>query len=469
MNRWSSGFLKACFTLLFLGRLAPATGQQEFASIQLGEKNIETYSIAPDDTGLLCFAFYKKHVLNFYIINARGEVVQRTTAPFDYNPEIQAVSYNNESFLFYYTPKSAKREGDLAALVVDKTSGKLSTPVPYYFKLTKSEEPMGQLTDGKDFFILHYDKVRNKIKVIKPAAQGAESKEFSFPLPLDPSLIKSGFFWTVPYGVKSIYHYQAPQKAYLQKGSIYLTFDIPQQFKTFVLQLDWDKGTTQLVQVPEKGLAAGASSNTFLYDDKLFRLTLDKIRLDLSVYSLKDLSLLRNFSYSPADPIAINKGPIYNEDIATGNFKTIGDMRNDKLFKTLSSGNASLFVDPAPKGHVRITMGSFNANSSGVSVGGAFGSFGQGLGVSIGGGKQISGTRQGSTFFDAFLSYPSLDIAEALPRELPVLNDLIQGYFSSTKESPEFVRIYDYPETTTHLTYIDSRNAQLKIISFPRY
>ncbi len=469
MNRWTTPYLKPWITLLFLMQLLSAAGQQEFASIQLGEKNIETYSIAADDTGLLCFTFYKKHVLNFYIINAQGEVLQRTTAPFDYSPEIQAVSYNNESFLFYYTPKSAKREGDLGALVVDKISGKLAAPVQYHLALAKNEEAIGQLADGKVFFTLHYDKTRNKIKVVKPTLQGIESKEFSFPLPLDPSLIKSGFFWSEPYGVKSIYHYQAPQKGYLQNGSIYLTFDIYQQFKTYVLKLDWDKGTSQLVQVPENGMATGASSNTFLYDDKLFRLTLDKIRLDLSIYNMGDLSLLKNFSYSPADPISINKGPVYNEDIASGDFKTIGDIRNEKLFKTLASGNASLFVDAAPKGHIRITLGAFNANSSGVSVGGAFGSIGQGLGVSIGGGKQISGSRQGSTFFDAFLSYPSLDIAEALPRELPVLNDLIQGYFSSVKESPEFVRIYDYPQSTTHLTYIDSRNAQLKIISFPRY
>lgn len=469
MNGWLTLVLKSWITLLFLVQLIPAAGQQEFASIQLGEKNIETYSIVTDDTGLLCFTFYKKRVLNFYIINQRGEVLQRTTAPFDYSPEVQAVGYNNDSFLFYYTPKSAKREGDIGVLVVDKISGKLASPAQHRFGLTKNEEVIGQLSDGKVFFILHYDKTRNKIKVVKPTLEDAESKEFSFPLPLDPSLIKSGFFWTELYGVKSIYHYQAPQKGYLRQGSIYLTFDLPQQFKTYVLKLDWDKGTSHLFQVPENGLAAGASANSFLYDDKLFRLTLDKIRLDLSVYRMDDLSLLKNFSYSLAESIAINKGPVYNEDIATGNFKTIGDIRNEKLFKTLSSGNASLFVDPAPQGHIRITMGAFNANSSGVSVGGAFGSFGQGLGVSIGGGKQLSGTRQGSTFFDAFLTYPSLDISEALPKDLPVLNDLIQGYFSSVKESPEFVRIYDYPETTTHLTYIDSRNAQLKIISFPRY
>ena len=461
--------LKSLIPLFLVAFSIPAAAQQEFASIQLGEKNIDKYAVVTDDTGLLCFTFYKKKILNFYIIDQQGKVVQRSTAPFDYDPEIQATGYHASSFLIYYTPKSAKREGDLGALVVDKLSGKVSAPVYYRFELTKNDEAIGQLTDGKDLFLLYYDKTRNKIKVVKPTQQDVEIKEFSFPLPLDPSLMKSGFFWVEPYGVKSIYHYQAPQKGYLQKGIIYLTFDIPQQFKTYVLKLDWHMGTTQLLQAPEKGLAAGTSSNTFLYDQKLFRLTLDKLRLDLSVYNMDDLSLLKNFSYSPADPITLNKGPVYHEDVATGNFKTIGDIRNEKLFKTLASGNAALFVDPAPKGNIRITLGAFNANASGVSVGGAFGSIGQGLGVSIGGGKQISGTRQGSTFFDAFLAYPSLDIADALPRELPVLNDLIQGHFSSVKESPEFVRIYDYLQATTHLTYIDSRNAQLKIISFPRY
>ena len=100
-------------------------------------------------------------------------------------------------------------------------------------------------------------------------------------------------------------------------------------------------------------------------------------------------------------------------------------------------------------------------NEPGQNVAGSFGKVG---GIVLGGSKQLSGTRQGSIYFKAFLTYPDLDISSH--KNLTSVNDRIQTYLLSHSIRTSSTRIYNYLENDLHLTYLDNRNGKLKIIEF---
>jgi len=460
-----NGLIKFQLLLIFFGLFLPVYGQHEFASIQLSEKNIRDYVMVSDEEGNVSILFYKKPYLFFYIIDKNGEVLHQVKEPFKYNPSLLGATYNKNSYIFYYKPRSIKKEGDIAAFIIDKANGKFKGHENFFLKSDRNEELIGQLSNGKEFYVLIGSKSSKELKIAKLERDQPDIRSFQYPAPINQSIvINNSILYVDPSANKSIYNYQAANKAYLKDGKIYFTFDLPKQFKTYVWMINWKQAVSKLLKYPQKKLVFGSTSNSFLYDDKLLRITFDKARLDLSIFEIGSGLLIKNYSYTGEKPININKGPIYNEDETTGKFRTLPAIKNSKLFKALSNGTASIYVNKIDDDNVMLTIGTYNASSSGVSVGGALGSFGKVGGIVLGGSKQLSGTRQGSIYFKAFLTYPDLDISSH--KNLTSISDRIQTYLLSHRIRISSARIYNYLENDLHLTYLDNRNGKLKIIEF---
>ena len=111
-GRWIFKIVKFRIVILLLGFCFTAYGQHEFASIQLPAKNVENYLMVPDDEGRICLLYYKKSFLFFFIIGQNGEVQHQVKQPFKYDPHLLGGGYNSNSFIFYYEPKSTKKEAE---------------------------------------------------------------------------------------------------------------------------------------------------------------------------------------------------------------------------------------------------------------------------------------------------------------------------------------------------------------------
>ena len=309
------GLIKFQLLFIFLGLFLPVYGQHEFASVQLSEKNIGDYLMVSDEEGNVSMLFYKKPYLFFYIIDKHGEVQHQVKEPFKYNPSLLGATYNRNSYIFYYKPRAIKKDGDIAAFIIDKPNGKFKRHENFFLKSDRNEELIGQLSNGKEFYVLIGSKSNKELKIAKLEGDQPDIRSFQYPAPINQSIvINNSILYVDPSANKSIYNYQAVNKVYLKDGNIYFTFDLPKQFKTYVWMINWKQAVSKLLKYPQKKLVFGSTSNSFLYDDKLLRITFDKARLDLSIFEIGSGLLIKNYSYTGEKPININKGPIYNED-----------------------------------------------------------------------------------------------------------------------------------------------------------
>jgi len=453
----------AIITSLLFSQLGFA--QNEFATVQLPSKLIDNYWIIPDDQGNICVQYFKRPNLYFDIINKSGERVKQIQQPFKYLPTIFAGNYSNGKFQFYYEPRSRKKEGDIGAFTINRDEAKFEKQMRYDLKASNSEEFIGHFNEGNKIYLFIQVRGTNLIRIAMLNGQ-SESEVKNFPA---PELLKSAFksydpfVFVNPLAPKSIYGFQSTKKVYSDDGKFYFTFDQKEQFNTQIWTIDWEEGTAELTKTPDKKMVFGRSSNSFLYENSLFRWTVDEVKVDLSVYDLNGKDSVRTYNKTGEGDIPFQTGSIKFID-EYGAQHSITTMKNDKLFKSFSNGNPSVFVERINDSNIKVTAGAFNEMATGLSIGGGLGSFGRAGGISIGGSRQLTGTRRGSTFIHSFLTYPSLDISEG--DNLLTPNERIFRYLDNNRRNITTSKIYSYNDQIFHLAYLDYNEAKLQIVEF---
>ena len=441
--------------------------QNEFGSIQLPSRYLDNYWIVPDDAGNLCVQYYKKPNVHFIIIDKTGNQLAEIRHSFKYEPSILAGNYVNGAFQFYYVPRSRKKEGTLAAFIVDPAKDQLKDQIRYDLLTSRSEEIIGHFKDEQSLYLVISVKNGNIIRVVNlEGAPDPEMHTYSVPPPVEKIFSNpEPFLFVNPLALKSVYDYQANKKVYFNQGRIYFTFDNRQQFKTFMWEIDPRSDDSKLTNVPNADLIFGRTSNSFLHNNKLYRFTADQVKIDLSIYDLNGKDSVASFTHQGEGEISFKVGSIWFID-EYGSQQSIPQMKNDKLFKTLSNGNAAVFVERINDSNVKVTMGAFNEMASGLSIGGGFGSIGRSGGIAIGGSKQLTGTRRGSTFIHTYLRSPDFRLSK--DDNLLTPNERIFRYLDKNRRSIHSSKVYDYSEETVHLSFVDPENGKLKIVEFAK-
>ncbi len=452
-------------TMIFL--VNQGFAQNQFASLQLPSKYTEDYWIIPDDKGNICVQYYKKRNAHFIIIDKQGNKLKEIRHPFKYKPPVFAGNFSNGTFQFYYEPRSRKKEGDVGAFIVDPASDELKQQLRYDLRASRSEEFMGHFSDENAVYSIISVRSSNTIRVVSLTGEpNPETTTYTSPAILEKDFRSvDPFLFVNPSSLKSIYNYQANKKVYFIKGNLYFTFDHREQFKTNLWKINLSDKTSELINIPQKKLVFGRSSNSFLHQDKLYRFTVDQVKIDLSVYDMQGRDSVVSFNHTGDGQIPFKKGPVRFID-EYGAQQTITELKNDKLFKTFSNGNASLFVERINNNNIKVTMGAFNETASGLSIGGGFGSFGSRGGISIGGSKQLTGTKRGSTFFHSYLSVPALVVSP--DDDLLTSNERIFRYLDTNRRDVSSSKVYSYNKETIHLAYVDPNEAKLKIVEFSK-
>ena len=442
-------------------------GQNKFTEVQLPSRSTENYWIVPDDEGNLCIQYFKKPYLYFKLIDSRGELVEEIKEPFKYRPEVFAGGYSNGKFNFYYRPRSKKKEGDLGAFSIHSSSREY-TQQRHDIRASKSEDFIGHFIGDNGVYLMISVRGGNLIRIAKlDGGMKPEVKNFTA-----PALIEKAFsaqyplLFVNPLAPKSVYSFQSTRKVFFENDRFYFTFDHPEQFKTFIWEVDWEENTSGLRSIPEKKLVFGTSSNSYIHQGNLYRFTVDQVKIDLSIYDLISGDSLTTYTHTGETKIPFQSGPInFIDEFGTQN--RIQTMRNDKLFKQLSNGNAAVFVERINNSNAKVTLGAFNEVSTGLSIGGGFGSFGRAGGVSIGGSRQLTGTRRGSTFIHTYLTSPHLELSGD-NEDLLTPNERIFRYLDKNRRNITVSKVYSYDEDRIHLAYIDYNEAKLQIIEFSR-
>ncbi|MCZ6521932.1 MAG: hypothetical protein O6848_10605 [Bacteroidetes bacterium] len=456
------------FLLIFLTAFR-VQAQDEFAKIPLPHKSVDKFYQVADNDGNICYLMYRKSQLYFYFINSYGELVKEVKVPHKGLPEITNTHFTDKSFMFFYQPRSVKKEGHIAALIIDKTTGEFTKHTQYKL-LGPKEEMITSFGQNGHFYIMTAQRKTGIIWLTKFVNETTiEKKQFTYKLPLTYDLLSQAqTFLPVDRMIrKSIFLFSSGQKLYVNGNYIYFTFDDPRYLKTFIWAINWEQGTSEIISIPEKNIGIGTSSNSILNGNKLFRLTLDKDHMDLSVYNLHNGELADNFDYAGSERIKIKKGPIYSIYELERRFGQESEADMTRIYKIFSKGMASIYVDDEFNGIIKLTMGSYNPTSSGLSIGGAFGSFGSNVGISIGGSKQLTGVKQGSYFFNSYLTFPDLEIYSEGRTTATERINLYENKLNLQPSSTFYYREYYYIDKV-HYAYVDRKDRSVKIIQFAR-
>jgi len=455
------------FLLGFLGILLTniALGQNTFVQLPLPHKHIDKFSIIADDAGNVCVQFFRKPYLYFYLINANGEVVEEIKEARRKEPEILFSRFTKNNFIFYYKPRKVKRHGHIAAFIIDKKTRDFKEFTGFEALKNSREEILRYLSDQKNGYVMIGNNKTQEISILKFTGETKlERKTFIYTPPLSYQLLANSNVFTLDdrYIRKSTYLYHFGNKIYLENDNIYFTFDGSNYLKTFIWKIAWDDGTAETFSLPKDKIVAGTSSNSYLFNNQLYRLTLDKNMLDLSVYDLNSGDLTKKYNYKQGESLKIKSGPVYSIYELENRVIVQDESNSERIFKIFSKGIASIYVSDHSSNYLQLTLGAYNPTSTGISVGGVLGSFGSVAGVAISGSQQLTGIRQGSTFFNADLTFPDLKI---FPDETGLSTPQRINQFENTRESDILYFKEYYYQDFVHFAYIN-RNRTFRIVEF---
>jgi len=237
------------------------SSQNEFASVQLPAKRMDSYWVIPDDQGSICIQYFKKPYIYFEIYSRNGSRTVQIKEPFKYPPEIIGGTFSEGKYGFYYKPRSAKKDGDIGAFIIDGISHELFEIQKHHIRSINAEEISGYLDNRTDFFVFIEIRGSSKLKIVRlNPLEKMEARQFDL-----PDMISKLFpaaeptLFVDPLAPKSIYNYQLKKKAYLKGRNIILTFDQKAQFKTYLWKIYWNSNNTELTSLPEEKMIFGKS------------------------------------------------------------------------------------------------------------------------------------------------------------------------------------------------------------------
>jgi hypothetical protein len=188
--------------------------------------------------------------------------------------------------------------------------------------------------------------------------------------------------YSLENNIKSSY---PDKKLYYHHDKIFMTFDEPAC--THLIEIDplaHKSSYKKLNFALEKGNAArNKQGNSFLYDNRLFRVTISPEQMNLSIIDLDSIKLINSYNFYPNDAIGINNGPIV-QDGGT----TVINMQNERVlerpqqyFRNVINGNLSVAANKISGDKYEVEIGSYEEVLSGRS---GLGSTGLSIGIGIG-------------------------------------------------------------------------------------
>jgi hypothetical protein len=253
------------------------------------------------------------------------------------------------------------------------------------FEISKEEKPLTSFSDNNRYFSITCNDKTSEIKLYMLTATGDPlTKTIAFKVPGgvdkdrrnisgylgDLKLIKGNEEPGLESVVQSAKLFSAPNSLSFvindaDAPTHIFTIDLP-NFSTNEKFIDHSAET-------EKGKAS-PEVNSFLYDNKLFSLILNKNNVKIAVYSMQDGALLKSYEVNEETGFdSFAQTPVFEQRLGKkATEKNVDDV--SKLIKAFNKGTEGLMVYQNKKGQYIITAGSYDlvpvsSGSSGMPTG----------------------------------------------------------------------------------------------------
>lgn len=205
---------------------------------------------------------------------------------------------------------------------------------------------------------------------------------------------------------------RATKKIYATDDMIYVVFDDPDY--SHVIQLNLKDNTASykqfLFNLDKGNNSSKKQGNSFLMDEKLFRITMNLDQLTFTVIDINSNKTYASFFSTPNTTISFKNGPIIQEN-SEDKHRVLDD--NAAFYKKTLNGNLSIAVNRKDSTYI-VEIGSYEEyisnnynNPNGISRGGGPNiSIGMGMGMGMGmGGMGMGGMGMGYGGYPPYSNY----------------------------------------------------------------
>ncbi|MEJ8757678.1 hypothetical protein WG947_11755 [Pontibacter sp. H259] len=360
--------------LLFVGFAQRASAQREFANLELPLRQPEDLVTVADDNGNVCLYFYQNSKLHFTLVSPTGNVLAQHEIPYRWSrdPQVLGTRVTDKDFIFYSRYVNGRRDY-VRPFAINRKTGAFRSLQDVELQKERNIDFVGGFGDDNHFYMLYTDhKDRLHMYRSSDSPEGLAKMEYKL---FEPNLPKTrakdtrlmDLMYVHPDLEQTVMAGYHSGKIYTRNGNIYMIFDgyelkdAKNKATTELLTLDWNTGKTAYQALPVLEQRNDPSFNSFLFRDTLFRLQLDKEKLNLTAYSFKDLKPLKTYTFSGEEDIAIKSTPVYQRGVG-GLFKSDVDTvkQTNKVMRKLAEGLPAITVDAFTDSTIQLTIGSYN-------------------------------------------------------------------------------------------------------------
>ncbi|WP_242926406.1 hypothetical protein [Pontibacter vulgaris] len=356
--------------LLFAGFAQMATAQREFANIDLPMRRAEDLvSVADEKSGNVCVYFFQSSRLYFNLISPSGQLIASQEIPYRWSeqPQIMGTRVTDDEFIFYSRFVNGRREF-VRPFAVNRLDGKFRTLPDMELKKDKGEYFMGGFADADYFYMLYADKKENLHLYRDDQEARMTKKTFSPKLPRtrDRYDRERDLIFVHPNLERTVIAGHHRSKIYTRGDKILMVFDgfrlkgQGDKATTEILTLDWNTGQTNYRNLPAIEQNGDPEFNSFLHQNTLFRLQLDKDKLNLTAYDFATLQPVKTYNFSGDEEITIKSTPVHQRGakaLFSSESKVIE--KTSKVMKNLAGGIPAITVDAFSDSTIQLTIGSY--------------------------------------------------------------------------------------------------------------
>ena len=347
---------KALLFIFILSHTILSAQPADFSVIEgLPFKRVMGMRGGADEKGNVCYVYHSNGYAHYTLIDPSGKVMHQPKFQVDDDFKVVAIMATDKDFCIYYTDASNMHTTTLNLLLLNKTDGSDSTLLHFNPIEEKKENLISLIKTYNALYVITCDKSERKDKkVFLKTYKGSDqytTTEIKSDMPNFYDHFKNGGFRVITArNTNSIDDGIYIRKIYAKEDAlwfVYDQFDIPDDLEdnsTEVLRVDIATGTSEYQVYKPEVSHFNESTNSFLLDSMLFKVTYTSKRLDLKIFHVNSMKLVRQYVIQPEDSFYLKDGPLYKTLPNSYLPKTFIVNKTPKLLRKLSQGGASVLA-----------------------------------------------------------------------------------------------------------------------------
>ncbi|QCR24138.1 hypothetical protein [Pontibacter sp. SGAir0037] len=362
--------IRSFLTILFLGIFSvAATAQHEFASIEMPTTRVQDLVTVADEEGNVCVYYYQGGKIYFNLLSPSGEQLASQIIPFRMNqdPQILGTRVVDDTFIFYSRHVNGRRHY-LRPFGIDKRQGTFRSFQDIELKVGRGEQYIGSFADQQHFYMVYTDK-HNNIHLYRDAEDAVQMEKKIFASKMPRTNIRqqreNELIYVNQDLERTVFTGHHRSKIYSRGDRVHMVFDGYQtkgngrKVTTEILTLDWNSGQANYRTLPYIEQKNEPKFNSFLHENTLFRLQLDKDSLKLVAYDFNTLAALKEYSFGSNEEITLKATPVFQRGRQALFSSKVKEIEGGKELRNLADGVPAITVDAFNDSTIQLTIGSY--------------------------------------------------------------------------------------------------------------